>query len=229
MMFTLVVVPAFLGAGDRYRLLVLAISGLIWVISQIFSDVILPLTNRWYFLNPLAWQFLFVIGLFVGSQYDAKQSISSTLSRHRLIVIAAWIIVISAFLYKLMAARSGFDIAWLQFDPRAWAGMKENLSALRLVHFLSVALLVTIYFHPDSAFLKWRISSPVIKAGMHSLEVFSLTLVLDVLENLILIPVNPSISGRLAMDGVAFLFMALTAFALAHRRNMLVVRQGAMT
>jgi len=43
-MFTIVVVPAFLGAGDRYRLLGLAISGLIWAISQIFSDVMLPLT-----------------------------------------------------------------------------------------------------------------------------------------------------------------------------------------
>jgi len=37
-------------------------------------------------------------------------------------------------------------------------------------------------------FLKWRFSLPVIKSGMHSLEVFSLTMILDVLENPILIP-----------------------------------------
>jgi hypothetical protein len=227
MMLTLVAVPAFLGAGDRYRFLVLVISGLIWAISQIFSDVILPLTNRWNF-NPLAWQFLFVIGLFAGSQYDTKQSILPTLSRRRSIVIAAWIIVISAFLYKLMTARSGFDIAWLRFDQSAWASMKQNLSPLRLVHFLSVALLVAIYFRQDNALMKWRISLPVIKTGMHSLEVFSLAVVIDVLENLILIPVGPSISDRIAIDAVAFLLMTLTAIALAHRRNMLV-KTGAMT
>jgi|SRR5215467_2850455 len=178
MMLTFIVVPAFLGAGDRYRLLVFALSGLIWAISQIFSDIILPLTSRWFF-NPLAWQFLFVIGLFVGSRNDANQA--PTLSRYRSIVIATWIVVISVFLYKLMTARSGFDIAWLRFDPSAWAGTKENLSPLRLVHFLSVALLVAIYFRQDNAFLKWRFSLPVIKSGMHSLEVFSLTMTLDVL------------------------------------------------
>src|SRR4030095_796975 len=158
-------------------------------ISQIFSDVILPLTNRWYF-NPLAWQFLFVIGLCVGSRYETKQPILPPLSQRRLIVIAAWIIVISAFLYKLMTARSGFDIAWLRIDPSVL--VKENLPPLRLFHFLSVALLVAVYFRQDNALLKWRISLPVIKTGMHSLEVFSLTLVLDVLENLISIALHPS-------------------------------------
>ena len=116
--------------------------------------------------------------------------------------------MISAFLYNLMTAHSGFDIAWLRFDPSVL--VKENLSPLRLLHFLSVALLVAIYFRQDNAFLKSRISLPVIKTGMHSLEVFSLTVVLDVLENLILITAHPSISGRLAMDGVAFLLLALT-------------------
>lgn len=227
MMLTLVIVPAFLGAGDRYRLPLLAISGLIWAISQIFSDVILPLTNRWYF-NPLAWQFLFVIGLFVGSRYDTKQSTLSSLSQRQFIVITAWIIVISTLVYKLLAARSGFDIGWLRFDPNSWVGTKENLSPLRLVHFLSVALLVTTYFRRNSAFLNWRISLPVIKTGVHSLEVFSLSLVLGVLENLILITVHLSIRDQLTMDGLAFLLMALTAIALAHRRSVLV-KTAAMT
>ena len=227
MVLTLVAVPAFLGAGHRYRLLVLVISGAIWAISQILSDVVLPLTNQWIF-NPLAWQFLFVIGLFIGSRDGTKPPILQTLSRHRWIISAAWIIVITAFLYKLMGARFGFDIAWLRLEPSAWAGMKENLSVFRLAHFLSVALLVATYFRRDNALLKWRISLPLIKTGMHSLEVFSLTVVLDVFENLLLIPRHPSISDRLAMDGVAFLLMALTAIALAHRRNTLV-RTGAVT
>src|SRR5262245_59862463 len=218
---TLFVVPAFLGAGDRYRLPALAISGIAWAASQIFPDVMAPLTSRWY-LNPLAWQFLFVIGLFVGSQYDSAQPFLFSLARFRWVVVVAWIIVVGTFLYKLMAARSGFDITWLHFEPSTLISMKENLSPLRLVHFLSVVLLVAVYFGRDNAMLKWPIAWPVIKTGMHSLEVFSLTVVLDVLENLIVITVDPSIRDRLVMDGIAFLLMALVALALARRRKMLV-------
>ena len=40
--FTLVVVPAFFIAGERYRLLALATSGIIWVGAQTFSDFLTP-------------------------------------------------------------------------------------------------------------------------------------------------------------------------------------------
>ena len=43
---TLVVVPAFFIAGERYRLLALATSGVIWVGAQNFSDFLAPLTHH---------------------------------------------------------------------------------------------------------------------------------------------------------------------------------------
>ena len=130
--------------------------------------------------------------------------------------------MVGAFLYKLLAARSGFDVTWLRLEPSTLASMKENLSPIRLVHFLSVALLVAVYIRRDSAFLKWPISMPLIKTGMHSLQVFSLVVVLGNIVNLIVLTGDPPLRDRLIMDGIAFLLMALTGIALTPVREKLV-------
>ena len=164
-------------------------------------------------VNLLAWQFLFVIGLFVATKQDFKQLTLLLRPHLRLAVAAACTVVVGAFLYKLLAARSGFDIAWLRLEPSTLASMKDNLSPMRLVHFFSVAFLVAVYFRRDRAFLKWPLSMPLIKTGMHSLQVFSLAVVLGNLFNLIVLTGAPPLGDRLIMDGIAFLLMALTGIA----------------
>jgi hypothetical protein len=221
---TLAVVPALLVAGDRYRAPALAASGLIWVGSQIFADFVAPLTHRWY-LNPFAWQFLFAIGVFVGMKWDSERPILPFPSQRRRIVIAAWAIVIGSFLYRLLSSHSGFDIAWLRLDPATLSSMKENLSPVRLLHFLSVALLVSVYFRRDNALLKWSVSRLMIKIGQHSLEIFSLSVVFDVLLNIVVLTGAPSLSERILMDGIAFLLLALSAIALAYRRETVLKRR----
>jgi hypothetical protein len=224
---TLVNVPAFMIAGERHCILVLATSALIWTGLQVFSDFLAPLTHPWLLdvFNPFAWQFLFSIGIFVGMKWDSKQPILPSLAQLGWVVVMAWTIVISAFLYRLVSSRSGLDVAWLRIAPSTWSDMKVNLSAIRLLHFLSVAFLVAIYFRRDSALFKWSISMPVIKAGRHSLEVFSLTVVLDTVENIVVLVRGPSLVGRLLMDSIAVLSMVLLAIALAHRRTVRVTRR----
>jgi hypothetical protein len=224
---TLVNVPAFMIAGERHCVLVLATSALIWAASQVFSDFLAPLTHPWLLVgfNPFAWQFLFSIGIFVGVKWDSKQPILPSIAQLRWVVVMAWTIVISAFLYRLVSSRSGLDVAWLRIAPSTWLDMKANLSAMRLLHFLSVAFLVAIYLRRDSAFFKWSISMPVIKAGRRSLELFSLTVVLDTVENIVVLVGGPSLLGRLVMDSTAFLSMALLAIALVHRRTVRVTQR----
>lgn len=216
---TLVIIPAVLIAGRRHWLLALTISGLTWIAAQIFADFLAPLTHRWY-VNPFAWQFLFVIGLSFGTKWDSEQPLLPLLAQRRWLITAAWTIVIGAALHRVLYSHSGFDIAWLRLEPDTLAAMKENLSPIRLAHFLSVALLVAIYFRRDSALLKWPVVMPVIKTGMHSLEVFSLSCVLDFLANIIVMTGSTSFFDRLLVDGGAFLLLALTATALAYRRTM---------
>ena len=214
---TLINVPAFLIAGERLCVLALGISALIWVVSQVFSEFMAPLTNRWGGFNPFAWQFLFSIGIFVGLKWDSRQPILPSLAQHRWILVAAWTIVISAFTYKLflfISSRLGFDVASLRVGD-----MKANLSAIRILHFLSVAFLVAIYFRRDSALFGSLIAMPVIKAGRHSLEVYSLTVVLCMVANILVLVGTPSLRDRLLIDSIGFLSMALLGTALEHGRR----------
>src|SRR5262249_23768477 len=165
--------------------------------TQIFADFPASLTHRWFF-NPCAWQFLFAIGLVVGMKWDTPTL--SLLSRKRWLVASAWIIVISTILYKIVSSRIGLNVEWLRIDASTAATMKQNLSPLRLVHFLGVALLVGIYFRQNNPVLRWSICKPVIQTGMHSLEVFSLSIVLDCFVNIVVLAESPSLGVRLLME-----------------------------
>lgn len=222
---TLLVVPALLAMQGRYRIPALVVSGLAWAACQFYPDAMAPLTQR-LFLNPFAWQFLFAIGVTFGAQKDLNQLVLPNSQLRRWLVATAWAVVVGAFLYKVMASRLGLDIASLRFDPATVIVMKENLAPARLVHFLSVALLVATYFRRDSAILRWRIADPVIKAGKHSLEVFSLSVVLTTMDNIFVLTSSPSLGGRLAADALAFACLALSAAALAHHRTLSVRRRA---
>ncbi|MBX9590308.1 MAG: OpgC domain-containing protein [Hyphomonadaceae bacterium] len=220
---TLIVVPALLIAYPRHQGLALAISGLIWVGAQVFSAAMAPLTHRLY-LNPLAWQFLFAIGMTLGMRREARQPMLALPSQRRWLVVAAWTVVIGALIYRVLAARYGFNMTSLRLEQSTLDWMKENLSPIRLMHFLSIALLVSVYIPQDSAFLKWPIFKPLIKTGMHSLEVFSLSIVLTIVVNIVVLTKAPSLGDRLAIDSIAILVMILAATAIAYRRQ-IAVRQ----
>jgi hypothetical protein len=222
---TLVVVPALLVMQGRYRIEALVVSGLVWAACQIYPAEMAPLTQR-LFLNPFAWQFLFAIGVTLGAQKEYSQLLLPNSQVRRWLVAAAWGVVVGAFLYKVMVSRLGLDIASLRLDHATVIAMKENLAPARLIHFLSVALLVATYFHRDSAILRWRIADPVIKAGKHSLEVFSLSVVLTTMDNIFVLTRSPSLGGRLAADALAFACLALFAAALAHHRALSVRRRA---
>lgn len=213
---TLFVVPALLVAHDRFKNLSLAASGLIWAGAQLFSESIAPLTHYVY-PNPFAWQFLFAIGVTFGIKKDSRQPALHH-SQLRWAVVAAWVVVVGALVYRVLSARSGFNVESIRLEPDTWSTMKDNLSPVRLIHFLSVALLVSVYFRQDSPVLRWTISKPLIKTGMHALEVFSLSVVLTTIVNIVVLTGALSLGDRLIVDSTGFALLALTAFALARRR-----------
>jgi hypothetical protein len=222
---TLVLVPALLAKQGRYQIPVLVVSGLAWATCQFFPGAMAPLTQR-LFLNPLAWQFLFAIGVTFGVQKEFNQLLLPISSLWRWLVATAWAVIVGAFLYKFMASRLGLDIASLRLDHATVIAMKENLAPARLIHFLSFALLIATYLHRDSAILRWRIVDPVIKAGRHSLEVFSLSVVLTTMDNIFVLTKSPSLGGRLAADALAFACLALFSAALAHHRALSARRRA---
>ena len=96
--------------------------------------------------------------------------------------------------------------------------MKENQSAVRLLHFLSVAFLVATYVMVSNPILRWPGAGALIKSGRCSLQVFCIGAVLSVLLNLFVAVEEPFVFERLILDRVASVLIASIATALMRSR-----------
>jgi hypothetical protein len=133
-------------------------------------------------------------------------------------VPVAWVLVIAAFAYKsfiFISPLVGTDVSWLKFSQPTLVEMKRNLSSWRLLHTLGVALIVANYFPSNSRVMRWRASGPLIWSGQHSLEIFSMSVVLDTICNIVELTYRPSAAGTLLMVCLAVASMGVTAFALS--------------
>ncbi len=167
-------------------------------------------SGTWVF-NPFAWQLLFVFGAWcaLGGAQRLARWINSP------------VVVGLAVAYLLFA----FGIAMTWYFPRLGAFVpkfvgeaiypidKTNLDVLRILHFLSLAV-ITVWFVPrDWPALKSRVFWPAIVCGQHSLEVFCLGVflafaghfVFTEVSNRLLTHVIVSVSGIAIMVAAAAL------------------------
>jgi hypothetical protein len=214
---TVVAVPAFLlFSANGYKSALVA-SGAIWAFSQVYPDALPHLADHSYF-NPLAWQFLFCIGIFIGTSYTTGEDHLRHV-KTRPWLMAAWAIVIVELGYRLgLVVTNKLHVDWLTIADTTLRHMKEDLSPFRLLHFLSVALLVATYVKKDNPMLNWPGASVLIKSGRSSLQVFCLGAILTVLLNLFVAVEQPIAIQRLALDFAAIGLLGLTATLLMRSR-----------
>ena len=96
--------------------------------------------------------------------------------------------------------------------------IKENLSAIRLLHFLAVALIVSICVRPSSPLLSLRGARAIIKSGGSSLQVFCLGAILSVMLNLFVAVERPGGIARVMLGCTTILLVAWIATALMRLR-----------
>jgi hypothetical protein len=174
--------------------------------------------NQAWFFNPLAWQFLFVIGASFG---HARAWVVPRWLTRGAVVVAAVIAVICL----------SWFVHWF-YDPfpplalKLWSLTldKTNLAPLRLVSFLALAGATLHFVRPDTAFLGWRVCRPVILCGQNSLYVFCLGIVLSVLGHFVLSQINAGLGMQAVVNGVGIALMIGTAallqwFKTASRRQ----------
>ena len=162
----MLMVPVCLWIAARSLLSMVAVSGMLWLLAGIFQigPIEYPNGNVW-FLNPLSWQFLFVIG------------IAGTLHVRRGGQIA--------FSWTLATLAAGYLLFALLFVRLGWNGMEKSLglpmvlsefnktylSLPRLLHVLAMAyLIVSIPALANSA--RVAPSHPLAVLGRHALPVF---------------------------------------------------------
>jgi hypothetical protein len=167
-------------------------------------------SGTWVF-NPFAWQLLFVFGAWcaLGGAQNLSRWINSR------------IVVGLAIVYLIFA----FSIAMTWYFPRLAVFVpkfvgeaiypidKTNLDVLRIIHFLSLAVITVVLVPRDWPALKSPVFWPAIVCGQHSLEIFCLGVFLSFaghfvfteMSNRVLTQVIVSILGIAIMVGIAAL------------------------
>jgi hypothetical protein len=169
----LLMTPALLLLARRSDWLMLAGSVALYAVARVFdlNMPTWPLEGGWYF-NPLAWQLLFAIGVFVGRRVKT----GGVGYDRRLFALCLAIVVGGAF-----AVTDGFH-----FLPGLWNGLyevldhsKTDLGVARLVHFLALAYVIS-HSGLTQLLRATPVFSPLALMGRYSLPVFATGCVLTV-------------------------------------------------
>src|SRR5262249_55554633 len=140
------VFPLMLLLLERHLVLALAVSGTIYLLTLYFGwhPKSYPDNDAWFF-NPLAWQFLFVIG--AAGRY-------APYSRQALPRVGAWlpklavgITIALAVVHVTWVIHASYEAfpALLSDQLTPFADDKANLAPLRLLSFLALAVTVTYF------------------------------------------------------------------------------------
>jgi hypothetical protein len=156
---------------------------------------------HWTF-NPIAWQFLFAIGVVTASWVSGT---GRRLPRSALLIgLCAVIVAASALMAAPWAAIPGLE-GWTVIDPDfVYSFDKSNLSPVRLVHFLALAYLAAVIVPANAPFLAGRLVRPLVQVGANSLPIFCLGTVLSIIGQLVFQSFGLGWDIQLAIDSVGF-------------------------
>jgi hypothetical protein len=223
-MIFLGVLPLLLLLLRTWLPLPLVLSGVLYVLTWRFGwqPHSYPDDDGWFF-NPLAWQFLFVIGATAGYAPYSRQTLpinNAWLGKAAVaIAIAIGIISVSWTIHSVYEAFP----ALLQRELSPLVEDKADLAPLRLVSFLALAIASAHIVRRDSRLLRAPIAQWIILCGQHSLQIFCLGILLSVLAYIVLTSVRADIPMQLAMDVGGILLMvavaALLTWSKASRRQ----------
>ena len=133
----------------------------------------------WYF-NPVAWQFLFVIGSLLAYSPPQSAPPTSTLDiAASLVVLTGFVLVWLVWPYPEVESRIPSTAARVLISVD-----KEGLHPMRLLSILALAWLVSRVVQSNARWLQWRATRVVILCGQHSLPVFCAGIFLSFLARL---------------------------------------------
>ncbi len=212
----LVAAPVLLLLMGWSRALALALSFALYLATWGF-DLRLPTypaQGSWFF-NPLAWQFLFAVGLYAGS----------TIRRGEHLPGSPWLIA-AAGLYlsgSLVWMVSGYYFDGGSLPRILWDFDKGNLSMPRLLHILALAYLVSRL--PLERWIRAaRVARPLILMGQQALPVFALGTVLAIAVQMARIATGGDISLDVAMIATGMALQIALAWTLDWYRKGSVTR-----
>ena len=169
-----------------------------------------PVPYTW-FLNPFAWQFLFLLGIGVGALRR-----SGPLGHSRLLFAAACAVLV----FGLVVATEGFG-AWPQIHTVFGSLLETDKGILgwtRLIHFLALAYVVSQIGLGD-LLLKLPGAGAVAELGRHSLTIFAAGSLLSAVAQVVLRMAPDRSANPLLVDalGIALVGLGIAAMVMLAR------------
>ncbi|HSI41145.1 MAG TPA: OpgC domain-containing protein [Xanthobacteraceae bacterium] len=177
--------------------------------------------ERVWFFNPFAWQFLFVFGGWCG--IGGTERLAGLIGSRLMLALAG--------LYLLLSLVVVMSWWWPRLDgivPDAIGQLiypisKTDLAPLRLLHFLSLALIVVRLVPEDLAALRSPVLRPMVLCGQHSLEVFCFGVFLSFAAHFVLTEIISTIAMQIVLSVAGIGMMVglaalLSWYARAERR-----------
>jgi hypothetical protein len=187
----------------------LGASALLYVLTLYFDWNIPAYPNGNWVFNPFAWQMLFVFGAWCALG-GAKQLSAAILSP----VTAALAILFLAFAFFIVLTWyiPGLDaLVPRRLEEWMYPIDKTNLGVLRIVHFLSLAVLTVRLVPRDWPGLRSLWLRPAILCGQHSLEIFCLGVFLSFAAHFAMVEINQGVGMQIATSLLGIFLMIATA------------------
>ncbi len=167
----------------------------------------------WLF-NPFAWQMLFVFGAWCA--LGGAQRLSRWINSPIVITLAVFYLAFAFFI-----ALSWYVPRLAPYVPKI---DKTNLDVLRILHFLSLAV-ITVWFVPrDWPLLRSRAAWPAVVCGQHSLETFCLGVFLSFAGHFMFTEVSNRLPMQVVVSLAGIAIMVGTAALISWYRR--VERRG---
>ncbi len=196
---------------QRAPTLTLTLSGTLYVLVRICGWNISAYPDGAWFFNPLAWQFLFVLGAWCATGGAERLSL---VLRSRSTVAVAAVYLVSAFLLAMTwhsALFRQFEPDWLKQLVIQHPIDKTNLHPLRLIHFLALATIVLRLVPNQWPVQNLRLLRPILVCGRHSLQVFCLGVLLAFTAHVVISEISSTMTMQVLASAIGI--AAMIAFA----------------
>jgi hypothetical protein len=173
--WSMVALPAFAWLESRIGIWSLAPSVCLYIAAWLLSITPPSLSpNTAIGFNPLAWQLLFVLGLFLGRR---MWLLGRALPPSRPLTAAAVVVLFMGLILRLnWFGALPFDLG---IPESAWWIGKDDLALPRVIHALALAVIVARLTPRDAAWMHRAVGRWLAAAGRRSLHVFCLGLFLS--------------------------------------------------
>jgi hypothetical protein len=202
--------PGLLWLMIRSASVALGLSFLLYMLVQLFNWHLPSWPSGELYFNPFAWQFLFVIGGWYA--YEGTARLRPILQSWALLIVAIGYLVFSFVIALSWEFKALEGLVPAAVTNLIYPIYKSHLSPLRLMHFLSLALVVSRLTPPDWHGPVRPVMTAMIRCGENSLSMYCLGVLLSFVAHVILVEASGGFAMQLAVSvaGIAAMVVAAT-------------------